>query len=351
MDRYLVFWRLTLAVAAALLGALVMPPSIVAQAQTEADFVQAGWTIGAVPDGGWTVGDRIPLRLTVTYRAGLEVILPELPASWGRFEVQDQSSSEPVSNADGTRSVSRSATITPWAPGEFLTPPLTVHYKDVDDQLRQISVPPLPITVVSVLEEGETEKRDLKPQVSLPDTSLLPWLMGGFLFATLIVAVGWAIYPRYCGRRAPSIGPDASADSRSPHQIAHSELDRIAALDLSTRGELKRHYTLVADCIRTYVRGRFHLPAMDLTTEELVAALHESSLNRRHIDLFRELLTEADLVKFAEQHPPAERAHAEIAKARQIVEATKTDESAAPFHRDDEPTRDSQVKTPESRSS
>ncbi len=297
----------------------------VANAQDETDPVQIDWSFGEPPGGGWTVGDRIPLRLAVTYPANLEVTAPELPEAWGPFEVQEQTPHEPVQNADGTLTAVREAIVTLWVPGEFQTPPFAVRYRDADGQLHEALAPQLPITVVSVLEQGKTEKRDLKPQAYLPGPSVWPLLLGTVVLTAVLGSIGWVLFARLRHRMTPTSAPAYSFDPRPPHEIAYSELDRIAAINLPVRGELKRHYTLVADCIRTYIQGRYDVPAMDQTTEELTAALRQARMDSRHASLFRELLTEADLVKFAGFRPSIDQAYTATAQARHIVDVTKID--------------------------
>jgi hypothetical protein len=298
------------------------------RAQAEASPVKAEWALGDAPEGGWTVGYRLLLRLTATHPAELEVTLPELPSEWGPFEVLEQAPPASFENRDNTLTTVREATITLWAPGDYQTPPLAVRYRDTDDQLHEVSVPPLSLSVVSVLTEGETEKRDLKSQVSLPRPPLWPWVLGGLLLVALSGVGGRYLLTRLRRQAVPASIPGVALELRSPEEIAYDELDRIDALDLPTRGELKRHYTLVADCMRTYIEGRYNLPALDRTTQELSTSLRRARVDRDHAALLRDLLTEADLVKFARARPPLAQARTVVAQASHIVDVTKMDKSA-----------------------
>jgi hypothetical protein len=68
------------------------------------------------------------------------------------------------------------------------------------------------------------------------------------------------------------------------------------------------------------VQGRHHIPALDRTTHELVSAMRQSRINRAHVDLLHDLLTQADLVKFAKSRPAMAQARATTTQARHIVE-------------------------------
>jgi len=248
------------------------------------------------PDGGWAVGDSIPLSLRVTYPAGTEVTLPELPEQWGAFEVWAQALLDPISNDDGTLTVVREAEVTLWALGEYQTPPFTVHHRDAAGELHEVSAPPLSVTVVSVLTEDDQDKRDLKQQASLPAPPLWPWLVVGVLVAApLFFAVRWLLR-RWRQRQRGAVEAIEPANHRLPEAVAYDELDRITTLDLPAQGELKRHYTLVTACVRTYIEGIYDIPAMDRTTSELMTELRRVWVDGEPVTLLRSLLEEANLV-------------------------------------------------------
>lgn len=295
-------------------------------AQTDADLVIVEWVLGDTPDGGWTVGDPISIKLVAHYPDTLDLTLPDLPEHWGAVEVLKQSPLEPVANTDGTLTAVHEAEVAIWAPGDHQTPPLAAHYRDSVGELHEIAVPPVSISIASVLSEGETEKRDLKPQVSLPLPSRWPFLLAGLLGGLVISAVAWVLLSR---RRTVTRISTATipADPRPPHEIAYDELDHIAALDLPALGELKRHYSLVSDCLRTYIYGRYHISALDCTTGELMVAFRQTQVDRSHAGLVRRLLAEADLVKFAKLRPPIEQARESVVVARHIVDLTKASTS------------------------
>jgi hypothetical protein len=316
--------RISLFLGLVTIFAVTLPQIVHAQAEPEAVRVQ--WSVDDAPEGGWTVGDRIPLQLAATYPADLEITLPELPEEWGPFEVLAQTLLPPADNKDGTLTAIRQAMVTTWAPGDYPTPPFTVRYRDAKDQLHETPVPPLSITVTSVLGQDDTQKRDLKPQVPLPRPPVWPWILGGLLLAALIGVAGWILLTRLLRRTARASIPALTFDPRPPHEIAYGELDRIAALKLPAHGELKHHYTLIADCMRAYAQGRYGIPALDQTTQELVAAFRQARVNRDHASLFRDLLAEADLVKFAKFRPPINRAYAAVSEARHIVDVTRPTE-------------------------
>jgi hypothetical protein len=289
--------------------------------------VTAEWEADAPPESGWTVGDPIPLRLRVTHPDGIQVALPELPEQWGAFEVREQRLLEPVQDGSSLVTV-RELSAVAWAPGEYETPPTTIQYQDSSGQAGEIAVQAISITVASVLAEGEQDKRDLKPQAELARPPIWPWLLGGVLAAALLAYLAWRGWRWWQRKRRAGAGQESQAvDSRPPEEIAYETLDRIAALDLPAQAEFKQHYTLVSDCLRLYLEGIYPISALDRTTTELVTALRQTRIDSQAITALRQLLDEADLVKFAKLCPPLPQARAAVDHARTIVDVTRPQRS------------------------
>ena len=126
-------------------------------------------------------------------------------------------------------------------------------------------------------------------------------------------------------------------DTRTPWEVAAQELERVAGLDLPGRGEMREHYTMVSGILRVYLgntclKNTDSLSATDMSTEEISGAIWRSSLRHEYARLSIELLREADLVKFANHAPTADRARAIVGEARNIVDATRPapEEAAEP---------------------
>ena len=230
-----------------------------------------------------TVGDPIPLTLAVTHPAGYHVIPPELEANWGDFIVRDQSPATTVDNGNGTETTSFNIDARLFAPGEFSTPPLVVSVTDGAGQLSEILAAPTPVAVNSVLVEGDTELRDIKPQAELPYQNLLPWLIAGGLLA---VAAGGAYW--WWKRRQARLAL-AAIDNRLPHEVALDELERIEKMRLPENGRFKEHYTLVADTVRLYMEKNIPHPGHGTNHRRDSTQLKRYTLVRRSISVVHPL--------------------------------------------------------------
>ncbi len=267
--------------------------------------------------GDFTVGDPVILKLSVTHPPGHQVILPQLDANWGGFLVHSQSAGTTVSNPDGSETTSQVIDARLFSPGDFTTPPLTITVSDNSGQLSEITAEPLSVTIASVLVEGDSELRDIKPQAALPFVNYLPWVIG-----VGVLALG-SIGAFFFYRRRQAHLALASADNRIPHEVALDELDRLETLDLPKSGRFKEHYTRVSDCLRIYMENTYHFPVLERTTGEIKANLKRTPVSNEVANEFITLLVESDLVKFSKFRPDVESARQLLQQGRLIVEKTK----------------------------
>lgn len=275
------------------------------------------------PESPYTahVGDPLELTLVVTHPAGYQVIAPEVGEQWGDFVIRSQSPATTADNGDGTETTIIVFDARLFAPGDFSTPPLPVKVTDGAGQLQEVTAEPVPVTITSVLVEGDTELRDIKPQIEMTYLNLLPWIAGGLLLALLAGGV------YYLWQRRQERLTRAAVDNRLAHEIALDELDRIARLGLPEQGRFKEHYTLVSDTIRIYLERTYGVPIMERTTGEIARVLQGTTMDRGTRQRVKAFLEESDLVKFADIVPSEADAYELISQGRMIVEATKPLES------------------------
>ena len=265
-----------------------------------------------------TVGDPLQLTLEVTHPAGSQVIIPMLDERWGNFEVRGQSPATTVANDDGTLTTRQSLEVTLFDLGEFQTPPWSLTVRDGAGQISEEAIPTVTLTVVPTLDAEDNELRDIKPQAGLAVPATWPWIAGGLVLVGALAVAGWWAYRRWRGQ--PLLAP--AIDTRSPRQVAYDELARIEGLGLLERSLFKEYYTLVTDCLRTYLEQQFGLPVFERTTSELRILFRGSELAPEHSRRFLDLFTESDLVKFAKFRPGLETARALLGEARDLVAVT-----------------------------
>ena len=176
------------------------------------------------------------------------------------------------------------------------------------------------VTVVPVLPPGNPGLKDIREIEPKPR---FPW---GFLAAGVILLVALVLARRRLRRAVPEPVPQedraqSSPAAPSPYAIALESLLAIERERWPERGEVPRHYEAVVNVIRDYLDAAGSIPAREQTTGEVLWALppHLSDAGLR--DHFRELLVEADLVKFARRRPDAAAARQFVVRSRSLLES------------------------------
>lgn len=280
-------------------------------------------------DEPYHVGDRITLRLEVRHPADSQAELPTLPEGepWGDFEVVSQSASETTRRGDNVAITHKDVVVTAFEPGQYQTPRLLVTHQLADGTSEELAAPVIQFDIQSILVEGDSELRDIKGQASLPVPPIWPWVVLSILIALpiagLIAAGGFWLYHRLKRRdQYEEMAIPVPVDNRPPEVIAYAELDRIEAMNLPAKERFKEHYSLVTECLRRYVEGRYQVPALERTTDELRRSLAPTSAINDERRRFLEIFTESDLVKFARFKPGLDDAYEVVGKARRLVQVT-----------------------------
>jgi hypothetical protein len=293
------------------LFALLFASSTAAQEENSIDA-----SLSVIP-GEYTVGDPIMLEMTINHPADSHVIIPELESEWGQFIVQSQSAPESNTNENGSKSTSQRLDVRLFAPGEYTTPLIPFTVVTADGQLLDATIDPVPVSISSVLVEGDEALRDIKPQAELPYLFILPWLIAAAVLAVGAVIAIWMI------RRRRAVLAASDVDPRLPYEVALDRLDRIESLNLPNDGRFKEHYTMVSDCIRIYVERAFEIPVMERTTSEIQKSILRTPISPPISREFLGLLDESDLVKFSKFAPDAASAMQALVTGRHIVMETK----------------------------
>lgn len=128
------------------------------------------------------------------------------------------------------------------------------------------------------------------------------------LAAVVLIAVGIYLVKR--SRRAPL-----------PLSIRRSTLNQIDELEKSKAYEvdLKEYYFDLSIILRRFFAAHYNIRVMDKTTPEIEKILAENGLDKNMILLTRELLTESDMVKFAQSKPPLSEIQNVTNNARKVV--------------------------------
>ncbi len=160
--------------------------------------------------------------------------------------------------------------------------------------------------------------RDIAPPAPLLVRSyrLLWWSLGAVLLAAAALAAVRALR-RARGRRVSAPGP-------TPAERFERRLRALEAERLFLRGQGEEHVDRLAEAVREYLGAVSGLPALELTSAELLAELRTAPDGRLDLDGLERFLAEADGVKFARWPPRPDACAAGLEWARALLERTRT---------------------------
>ncbi len=176
---------------------------------------------------------------------------------------------------------------------------------------------------------------DIKGQKTLPFRfgEISGYLRWALIALVLLLAAGYGL-KRWLSARGKRLSDlFRPAPPQPPHVVAIKALETLHHQKLWQNNRHKQYYSGLTDILRTYIAGRWGIGAMEMTSDEIIAAMRGVELpDKASMDL-TSILRDGDLVKFAKHTPDAEQNEADYLKAYYFVEETKLveeTESAAP---------------------
>jgi hypothetical protein len=237
------------------------------------------------------LGERIFITLTVDTPIGAEILeFPELVGD-DQLEILNISEVE-EQTTDSRRTYRQETEAVLWEPGEYLSEEIIITYRLGD---REQAVPVRSFFAFVPSQIGPDSEATLRPSAPPIDLPYIPrWTYGAAITA---VVAGTLLLARLIQSSKQDV---VRLVVGSPTQIAIAQLEDMKLQDLPAAAV----YPLVADNLREYLLQQFGIEATEMTTYEVIETLQKANLltkEQRHG--LRQLLEQADLVKFARFQP------------------------------------------------
>lgn len=149
------------------------------------------------------------------------------------------------------------------------------------------------------------------------------WFFTPLLIILLCLAAYWG-WRYYQTHKQDTPAPVVKAKLLPAHVVAMSALETLAAKQLWQKGRDKEFQTELTDILRQYIENRFDVPAMESTTSEILDELRLlAETQQASLVNLKQVLMQADLVKFAKYKPLADENQLSFMNAKMFVEQTK----------------------------
>jgi hypothetical protein len=147
------------------------------------------------------------------------------------------------------------------------------------------------------------------------------------LIAALLIIGFWIYYFVIRKRKVEEEKPTYKL--LAPYEEAIYKLNELDEKLLWQNNKVKEYYSELTDIIRGYIERELKVPALEKTSDEIIDMLkdfHDSeaiSTNKETLDKLKDLLREADLVKFAKSKPLAPEIEEDRKDAEEVVHNLK----------------------------
>lgn len=224
---------------------------------------------------------------------------------------------------------------TEWTPdGQAFNKDLTLVIFDADT----ITLPPLPVHLngkgtalsnpLDIVILPTPSPDDLVDMTGIKDirrepalwTDYLPWALAIAAFVLLILLAAWLIDR---AKRKKNQAALSRTVGLPPHELAWRKLDVLMQKELWNKGLMKEYCAELTFILREYLEKRYAVPALESTSEEILELLRKTSFPNSLRGELQDMLSRADLVKFAKAIPPETFHEDAMTFARKMISETK----------------------------
>ena len=259
-----------------------------------------------VPDSV-LIGDHFDLIVEVDVEEGSRVAFPTIGADFaeGRIELLKDGKLDTLAVKNGRYHLRKSYRLTSFEPAEYHFDSLAMLCGSLRG-LDTLIAPNELVLEVAMMPVDTAQKTiyDIKQPLPMPVkvAEFAGYAGLGLVIAAIIAGVALLIVRAL--RKKDN--PDGAKPKEPAHIVAIRSLEALANQKLWQNGKIKEYYSRLTEILREYLEGRFGVSAMEMTSDEIAAAMKSLSLTKKQLTALGELLMESDLVKFAKHTPAAE---------------------------------------------
>ena len=249
------------------------------------------------------IGDQVNVTLEVQKPADIQLQFPETAENLSEYiEVLKSSPIDTLIENNVVR-LTQNLLVTSFDSGEHRIPPFWFRI-DLGDRIDSVATNELFLRVYTMEIDTTKGPTDIKMPYDAPLTlkEVTPWILGIILVAATLFFIFYYLSRR---KRNLPLFTMPSKPKEPAHVVALRNLDRIKDEKLWQKDKIKEYYSQVTDVLRNYIEERYTIPALEQTTDEILASFghQKDKPGVKTLENLRQVLTLADLVKFAKFLP------------------------------------------------
>ncbi|MDL2311955.1 hypothetical protein LJC68_03645 [Bacteroidales bacterium OttesenSCG-928-B11] len=270
----------------------------------------------------YLIGDHVHISIDISTSPDGRVEFPQFIADMFPPLGLDWIKSSPIDTTvdEYRKKFHQTITITSFDTGRYTFP--SVEVVGSDSTILAVSNP-VHFEIQTVGIDTTAQLRDIKQPVKVPLTfkEVLPYIIIVMVAAVLIGLVVLLVLKMRIKKKkpAPSVKPKPKI---RPDIAALAALENLWIKKLWQTGMIKAYYSELTEIIRTYLDECFGIDAMEMVSAEILEAVQGKDISPEAYTLLKELLSTADLVKFAKWNPIPDDHNRCFSNAKRFVELT-----------------------------
>jgi len=256
-----------------------------------------------------TIGDQFTLTLNLKKPVNEDVSFPILLDTISKeIEIVEEKPVDTLSISNDIISLQKKYTLTSFDSGMYVLPQFnfTINTSDTDTVTTQETI----LLQVLTLKVDTTQHKiaDIKEPFEAPMTFMefldeyYIYILSAIILIALIILGIW--YRKKLKNAEPKEKPKVEKPKEPAHIIALRDLEALKEQKLWQSNMVKEYYVELTDILRKYLFNRFDVYAMEMTSDEILAAISQLPEVKEELkNKTRQFLTIADFVKFAKANP------------------------------------------------
>lgn len=280
------------------------------------------------------IGEQVKLHLVVKYRGDqgqdIKITWPELRDTLSeKVEIIDKTKVEKLNDQNDPLSFTQQQTITltSFEEGFYPIQPVVFMINGDTGNIRETEALLLEVKTVEV--DTSQAIKDIKGPLNEPFDwrEAIPYVLWGLAILAAVALIVWAIIK--FTKKKPITTEKKPKIIIPPHIKALEALNQLKAQQLWQEGKVKQYHSAISEILRTYIEERYKVNALEQTTEEILTALRSVVIDNESKARLKQVLTLADLVKFAKEQPLPQENEMSLSNAFSFVEGTARPEPPA----------------------
>ncbi|HEY4197490.1 MAG TPA: hypothetical protein VGM63_18245 [Mucilaginibacter sp.] len=286
------------------------------KAQAQNIQVETSLDKASMPIGAQTV-----LHVSAHIPAKSVISFPLLKDSIGKIKIVKGPKADTTvdKNNAGSKTITHNYTITSFDTGVYIIPQLEFHSNS-----GVLETTPLTLHIRGILVDTTKSFYDIK-QPFVVSYNFWDWLKDHWVLVLIILAgIGLVIGVIYYLKNRPEkVIIKKAAPILSADVIAINKLYELRDKKLWQQDQIKLYYIELTDILREYLEARYRIQAHEQTTADILAALKKQVIPADARNSLKQLLTLADLVKFAKEKPSSAENEQSMEDAIHFINQTR----------------------------